>query len=62
MPPVLAYAAVALAVGLVWRWSRRDAAPAGEPEANSRVPTEIFDAVPLVRGEDGVYRPGVGGS
>lgn len=64
MPPVVApvaYAALALAAGFVWRWMRRDGVPA-EREPAGRAPTEIFDTVPLVRGEDGVYRPGPGRS
>lgn len=61
MPPVVAYAALALAAGLVWRWVRRDGVSAARDDG-ARAPTEIFDAVPLVRGEDGVYRPHSGRS
>ncbi len=57
MPPVVALVALAVVFGLAWRRIRR-AKPSEEPEGiTSRAPAEIFDAVPLVRGEDGVYRP-----
>jgi hypothetical protein len=57
MPPVLAYAALAVVVGAVWRWSKgRAAAPRRREEAD-RFPGELFDAEPLVRGDDGIYRP-----
>lgn len=57
VPPVVVAAALAVVFGLAWRWIRREtphdeAEPLRPPRA-----TEIFDAVPLVRGEDGVYRP-----
>lgn len=61
MPPVVAYAALALAAGLVWRWVRRDGVSADRDDG-SRGPTEIFDPVPLERGDDGVYRPRSGRS
>ncbi len=56
MPPVLAYAAVAVAVAAVWRWSRGRGAPRRRSEP-ARFTGEIFDPVPLVRGDDGIYRP-----
>ncbi|NLH81222.1 MAG: hypothetical protein GX458_10335 [Phyllobacteriaceae bacterium] len=57
MPPVVALVALAVVFGLAWRRIRRETARDDTETAVSRGPTEIFDAVPLVRGEDGVYRP-----
>lgn len=57
MPPVVAFAALAVAFGLAWRWIRRATPPRDAVNGAAHTPTEIFDAVPLVRGEDGIYRP-----
>lgn len=56
MPPVFAYATVAVAVAAVWRWSRGRVGLRRRAET-TRFRGEIFDAVPLVRGDDGIYRP-----
>lgn len=59
MPTVIASAAVIIALGLAWRFAPRSSAdPTGAP-GNRRAPTEIADAVPLVRDADGTYRPAV---
>lgn len=57
MPPVLATVAFAAVLGLAWRWSRRFGAASDARPTEDRGPTEIIDAVPLVRGSDGVWRP-----
>lgn len=57
MPTVIASAAVIVALGFAWRFARRPSTePTGVAE-NRRAPTEITDAVPLVRDADGTYRP-----
>jgi hypothetical protein len=50
---------VIVALGLAWRFAQRSSSdPAGAP-GNRRAPTEIADAMPLVRDADGTYRPAV---
>ncbi|MBV5262613.1 hypothetical protein [Pinisolibacter aquiterrae] len=56
MPTVIASAAVIVALGLAWRFAQRSSEPTGAA-GNRRAPTEIADAVPLVRDADGTYRP-----
>lgn len=57
MPTVLAAAALVTVLGLAWRWSRLSDPPSEAAETERRGPTELVDAVPLVRGADGVWRP-----
>lgn len=57
MPPSLAYAALLLVAGAAWRRFRPARRAATVAEKTPRPAGEIFDAVPLERGADGVYRP-----
>lgn len=56
MPPSLAYAALLLVAGVVWRRFRPARVPPSTGEADGRA-GEIFDTIPLERGADGIYRP-----
>ena len=59
MPTVIASAAVIVALGLAWRFAQRSSSDTTGAPGNRRAPTEIADAVPLVRDADGTYRPAV---